>query len=155
MGSNREIHAAISGNNSIVLSLNSGSINYYTKAANGSYQVTQILTPPTSFMDVEICPNEEYIAVASSSNYLKLYQKTSGTFSFHSAESCSSGYPTQISFSHDCQWLVWACTNYDVKIFRNLPPFTSLQNLTNSDIVLKVAISTSTLLVSLNSIPIF
>ena len=83
--------------------------------------------------------------MASSSNNLNLYRKSSGVFSLFSTESCTPGYPTEITLSHDCQWLAWACTNNDVKIFQNLPPFTLVQTVNNAFGPTSLAISDSAL----------
>ena len=148
-------YVAISASNSIVLNVGAGSVKYYIRGASGNYEVGQTLLPPSTILDVSICANEEYIAAAVDSNYLKLYQKSSGTFSFHSVSSCSSGYPLKVAFSHDCQWLAYACSNGDVKIFGNLPPFTWVQTLPSVRPVFSVAITTSTLLISIVSPPDF
>ena len=68
-------------------------------------------------------------------------------------ESCSSGYPKKIAFSHDRQWMAFGCTNNDVQIYRNMPPFTLVQTLTAASLPFDLAISDSSLFVVVSSTP--
>ena len=84
-------HVAISANHSIVLNVGNGSIIYYARAVNGSYNVVQMINLTPAIEDVQICANENYMAVSNDNNYVNLYKKNSGTFSFLFSESCSAG----------------------------------------------------------------
>ena len=87
------------------------------------------------------------MAVSGNTNYFELRQKIHAMFTIALSESCSSGYPERIALSHDCQWIAFSCTNNEVKIYRNMPPFTLVQTLTTVSLAVDLAISGSHLFV--------
>ena len=150
--SNGATDVSISANNSILLSVNTDSIKYYVRGTDGLYSDTQTFSQASFVNDAQICASEEFMAVTSSTNYLRIYRKNSGAYSLHSTESCLTGFPLRIAFSHDCQWMAWACSSGDINIFLNM---SLLQILAFGHITTSMAISNSTLLITTVPSPIF
>ena len=63
--SNGATDASISANNSILLSVNDESIKYYVRGTDELYSDTQTFSQIFFVYDAQICPSEEFMAVAS------------------------------------------------------------------------------------------
>ena len=151
VGTVQSFGVVMGSSKSVVINQGKHYLKCFKPDEDGLYQLDQTIFSPDRIEDMALCPAEQYLAFATRSNEQHLHQNNANVFSHLKTYNCPSGYASFITFSQDCSWLAYICTNKQVILYKNIDAFTFIQKMTFPNVPSNVKIGGVDMLVTCQS----